>query len=222
MFMALWNSLLRNVLWTSKTEELWNNPSYWLCLKQKNKKTGETITLTHCWSFVAFFHLLTPQFSLEQQKLPSSVVVNLSCSLRTSYTVCLAILHYEWLFWVQVVLNVVTEPPTTSRCKLRLVRLQAAQNCQVVISVSWWSGSWDLLEWALLHSWDRCTGLAPRVRAEVGTPELGLSLCSCCPHTVIKSFLIRTLDTFDKYHTYPPFLPSPLKWFIHSFNQNTW
>lgn len=69
---------------------------------------------------MACFHLLTPQFSLEQQKLPSSVVVTLSRSLKTSYTVWLAILDDDWLFWVQVVLNVVTEPPTTSWYKLRL------------------------------------------------------------------------------------------------------
>ena len=89
------------------------------CALKKTKKAGETITLTHCWSSVAFFHLLTAQSSLEQQKLPSSVVVNLSCSSKTSYTVWLAILGYDWLFWVQVVLNVVTELPTTSQCKLR-------------------------------------------------------------------------------------------------------
>lgn len=90
-------------------------------LKKKKKKTWRNNNSDSLLVFCGIFHLLTPQFSLEQQqKLTSSVVVTLSCSLKTSYTVRLAILDYNWLLWVQVVLNVVTEPPTTSWCKLRL------------------------------------------------------------------------------------------------------
>lgn len=124
--------------------------------KQTNKQTGETITLTHCWSSVAFFHLLTPQFSLEQQKLPSSVVVTLSRSLKTSYTVWLAILDDDWLFWVQVVLNVVTEPPTTSWYKLRLWLVSRLHRI-----VRWWYLRPDGVG-AKISLWELCC------RAETG------------------------------------------------------
>ena len=86
----------------------------------KKKKTWRNNNSDSVLVFCGIFHLLTPQFALEQQKLTSSVVVTLSCSLKTRYIVRLAILYYNWLLWIQVVLNVVTEPPTTSWCKLRL------------------------------------------------------------------------------------------------------